>query len=252
MGTGALTARTDGETIPASDHNELTGALSVDLVPRNSSRISEDIAGQLGTSTLRWLRAYVKEYRVGIVTDDLKIYSPIAGEVWVERNATEVIKIKENLIEFIVSGSTVFSLTPTGIDWAVQPALSIPTTRIAAKGFSEDITTGTTVYASGTDAVDTVLTTISGKRYLVVGLMKEIGGLSSGLGFTGSTMNFRVNGSLVKNVGSYTPLNDGDPGIFPYTSFSYIYLATSNGAKTFGIEITNGYVKDISIQVTEL
>lgn len=114
MGTNTLTSRVDGNLIPASDHNELVQALLIDLVPRNNSRVPEDIIGSLGRSDLRWLRAFVKEYFIGAASNNLKIYEGAAGEVWIEKGSpSDSIRLKTNSIEIWVAGQmkTSFGLT---------------------------------------------------------------------------------------------------------------------------------------------
>ena len=59
MGTGTLTTAIDGTVIPADHHNELTSAIEGDFVPRNVSGVATTIAGEMGTSSLQWLRANI-------------------------------------------------------------------------------------------------------------------------------------------------------------------------------------------------
>lgn len=116
MGTNNLTTRSDGNTIPASDHNELVEALRIDLVPRNNSNAPEDIIGSLGRSDLRWLRAFVQEYRIGNATNNLRIYEGSDGEIWIDKNnGQEGIRIREEDIQFLINGSVVFTLGATSL-----------------------------------------------------------------------------------------------------------------------------------------
>jgi microcystin-dependent protein len=61
MGTDTIQTATDGTAIPADHHNSIKGALTVDLLPRNSSGVVTDEAGDLGSSTYEWKAAYVKD-----------------------------------------------------------------------------------------------------------------------------------------------------------------------------------------------
>lgn len=113
MGTGTLTSRSDGEIIPAADHNELVEAFTEELVPRNASRVATDLSGQLGTSAFRWIQAFVRDYFVGDAANNLKIYEGATGELWLERSSPsdEVIKIKSDEIELVVEGVSVLRFT---------------------------------------------------------------------------------------------------------------------------------------------
>jgi len=59
MGTDPITAASDGTVIPAADHNSLRSAFLEDLVPRNTSGIATTLAGDLGTSSLEFLKAHI-------------------------------------------------------------------------------------------------------------------------------------------------------------------------------------------------
>jgi len=115
MGTNTLSVATDGQVIPAAHHNELVTAIGGDFVPRNASRVPQDIIGQLGTSALRWLRTYSNEYYIGAAAQNLKIYEGASGEIWIERNASnkELIKLKNGSIELVVNNVTVATFSQT-------------------------------------------------------------------------------------------------------------------------------------------
>ena len=59
MGTNNLSTKNDGDVISADDPNQFKTALDSDLVPRNSSGVPTDEAGDLGTSSLKWRRAEI-------------------------------------------------------------------------------------------------------------------------------------------------------------------------------------------------
>ena len=114
MGENTLTARVDGNKIPANDHNELVQALQIDLVPRNNSRAPQDIIGQLGTSAVRWLRAYVKTYHIGDSANGLTISEAVAGEIHIKRGSSaEEIRLRNGALEFYIAGVKSFEITPT-------------------------------------------------------------------------------------------------------------------------------------------
>ena len=127
MGTGTLTSRSDGETIPSADHNELVDALSVDVVPRNTSRVATDIIGQLGTSLFRWLRIYVKEIFVGTAANNLKIYEGTSGELWLENPSNDSIRLLSGVTRFYIGTNLVASIDANGFNGADIKDNSIPT-----------------------------------------------------------------------------------------------------------------------------
>lgn len=138
MGDNALTSRVDGNVIPASDHNELVQALLIDLVPRNNSRVAEDIIGSLGRSDLRWLRSYIKEMYIGDSANNLKVYEGAAGELWLERNSNtdEIIKLKNGSIEMWVGGVLKGLIDSNGIDGQYLKNASVNLSKISNLGIT--------------------------------------------------------------------------------------------------------------------
>ena len=182
MGTNTLTGRTDGEKIPANDHNELVQALLIDLVPRNNSRVPQDIIGQLGTSALRWLRTYTKELFVGDAANNLKIYEGAANELWLQRDSlsNEIIRIRNGLIEMYIAGSLMFTLDATGINGAYMKGNSIPQDTLIAK----EIDTGTATGSVGGSLVEIAsarctINCIAGRTYLFGTTWTSLTGVSA-------------------------------------------------------------------------
>lgn len=64
MGTNTIPEATQGNIIPASDHNSIRTSMIGDWVPRNSSAVATDQAGDLGTNSLRWSTIYGKNLNV--------------------------------------------------------------------------------------------------------------------------------------------------------------------------------------------
>lgn len=128
MGDNALSTATPGQVIPSDHHNGLVQALLQNIVPRNASRVAEDLAGQLGTSAYRWLRAYIETYHIGTPSNNLLIYEGATGEIWIQRNdaSNETLRIKDGTIEAYIAGIKKFDVTSTGINWATQASKSIP------------------------------------------------------------------------------------------------------------------------------
>jgi len=59
MGVGSIADVSDGTVADASDLNQYSSALRQDNVPRNASGIATDLSGNLGQSSLQWLKAYI-------------------------------------------------------------------------------------------------------------------------------------------------------------------------------------------------
>lgn len=59
MGTNNIPSATDGNPIPASDHNSIQEALANDIVPRNTSGAPTANQGDLGSSTYPFKRAEI-------------------------------------------------------------------------------------------------------------------------------------------------------------------------------------------------
>ena len=133
MGSNALSVASPGQDIPSNHHNELVEAFLQNVVPRDASRVAVDLAGSLGTSALRWLRAYVQTYHIGTASNNLIIYEGATGEIWIQRNdaSSEIVKIKNGQIDLEIAGVKKFSVTNAGIDWATQANKSIPFQKVS-------------------------------------------------------------------------------------------------------------------------
>lgn len=59
MSTNTIPERQDGTTIFASWANDIRTAIYGDFVPRNTSAVATDQAGSLGSTTFKWLSAYL-------------------------------------------------------------------------------------------------------------------------------------------------------------------------------------------------
>jgi len=64
MGTGTLSARTNGQTIDENWFNIIRTALNQDLVPRSSAGIVTASAGSLGDAVTEWLYAYMTKLKL--------------------------------------------------------------------------------------------------------------------------------------------------------------------------------------------
>lgn len=60
MGTETAPTATDGTIITASHVNTLADMMQIDFVPRNSSGVPTDVAGALGSTSYKWLKAFIE------------------------------------------------------------------------------------------------------------------------------------------------------------------------------------------------
>lgn len=243
MGTGTLTSRSDGEKIPASDHNELVEALVGDYVPRNPSRAPQDIIGQLGTSVYRFLRAYIKEYFIGASANNLKIHEGATGEIWIENPNNDRIKIKDGSIELISNNVVRFRVNDSGIDWTVS---SIPISALPVTTNYTGTKSGTIV-STGTVDSTTINTTIN-RNYMMIVSYDSIRGAA---GET-SVVSFKVASGVVKSWDFDGGATDVD---YDYNTLTWVYKATSSGNKLFELFFdidTTGQAFGFHLQIVEL
>lgn len=184
MGTGTLTTRSDNDLIPASDHNEILEALSIDLVPRNASNAAQDIIGSLGTSAYRWLYAYVQQYYIGNSANNLRIYEGASGEIWINNGQNEIIKLKNGELSFEIDGTERFKVDANGVyhrdtsDVSLQTVYKEDDVRaLCGRGARIYTAELTTTWGSGEDGVfkNLYTTTVDGWAYLVYHRANNIG-----------------------------------------------------------------------------
>lgn len=73
MGNETIPERLSGQTIVKSFFNILRDVLASNHVPRNSSGVATDQAGDLGESSFRWGTSYLKEVIMGVVASGMKM-----------------------------------------------------------------------------------------------------------------------------------------------------------------------------------
>ncbi len=76
MGLGTLAVRSNGQTIDDTWYNVLRTAIIQDLLARNASGVVGDVEGSLGTSTVRWLTAYLASLKLSTATKQITISPP--------------------------------------------------------------------------------------------------------------------------------------------------------------------------------
>lgn len=225
MGTNTLSVATDGQVIPAAHHNELVTAIGGDFVPRNASRVPQDIIGQLGTSALRWLRTYSNEYYIGAAAQNLKIYEGASGEIWIERNASnkELIKLKNGSIEVIVNNVLVGNFQQTTLT-TPNEYLSYDAIKQKTKIVFANIAAG---YSSGYSNIhsSTLTGCIAGKKiYMQAGVTYNDAGA-----LTSADFRFMVNGVQLREWS-----DQGQSGI--NQSIFAVYNIPSNGSYTIALQ----------------
>jgi len=226
MGTNTLTARVDGNKIPANDHNELVQALLIDLVPRNNSRAPQDIIGALGTSALRWLRAYVSEYYVGNAANNLRIYEGAAGELWIENGLNNRVKIRSGIIEIWINNVLKGSFDSNGLEGALIKAQSVSNDSIAS---DKRFISGSVLVQSDLDTNDTlsslVLGVRNGYKYSINITMKNTAGADT----AGWPVLLTANAVLLNNFGGFATGATGETS----QTLTWIYTATTTANITF-------------------
>lgn len=79
MSSETIPTRSERQLSDGEWFNILNRVLSGDLLPRNSSGIVTDLAGQLGTDTLQWLRVRISSGHWS--AGDIKVIHPLNGEI---------------------------------------------------------------------------------------------------------------------------------------------------------------------------
>lgn len=258
MSDNALTIASSGQDIPASHHNELVTAFLQDIVPRNASRTAEDLAGALGTSALRWLRAYVQTFHVGTASANLTISEPVAGEMHILRDVNqEKIILKQDALEFYVSnvltfkmsntvsefyvgGVLKFRVNGTGIDWTVQANSTIPssklqevpTNKIEDRGYV--LTEFTTSFVGGSW---TLANSHTVGAYVGRKIISTVSGVMDGGGGTQLDVQVRINNVVVKTWSNIA--SDGD--LF-FRVLPYIHTALFTGFHLVNIYFRDGRI----------
>lgn len=103
MGTGNLTVRSAG-IFDETHLNEIISALLVDLVPRNSTGQTTDIAGGLGSSDFRYNRAFVESIVLGAVASGIKFDSDANG-LFFNANSAEMLRIGKHRNRITIDGT---------------------------------------------------------------------------------------------------------------------------------------------------
>lgn len=244
MSTNTLSAASDGQVIPAAHHNEIVTALIQDLVPRNTSRIPEDISGQLGTSALRWLRLFSKEFFLGTSSQNLKFYEGAVGEIWIERNSPtkETIKIKDGSIQFLIAGNLIATFDATTLT-APNEYLSYDAIKQKSKINFANVSSGYSASYANTYS-HTLNGCIAGKRIKIFANLNVLG-----VGGASGNIRIRVNTVAIRTWTSIV-------GPFPDETnklFLAVHTIPSDGNYTVEVQYQDceiGTVSEVLIEET--
>lgn len=222
MGTNSLSVASPGQDIPADHHNELVTAFLQEIVPRNASRVPTDLAGNLGTSALRFLRVFSANYHVGDAANNLKIYEGATGELWIERNSSsdELIKIKSDGVEILKGGVVVAKFEASTLT-TPEKYIDHDSLKTNYQKLISDVQTyGSTGNVNDLIYSETMNNCIAGKRIKWTDVHRIV---TSG----GGDIEFYINGNQIfeyNEVGSLDTVK-----VFTYT-------IPSNGNYTFSVE----------------
>lgn len=223
MGTNTIPSAINGNVIPPEHHNSLKEALGQDLVPRDTNGVPSDLSGQIGTSSYGWLRGFIREVLVGLPGDSLRIYSPVAGELWFEITNGDVIKMIQGSISFWTNNVKRFEITDSGINWGIISDKTIPNNSIQAK--SKKFTGQVINTPSGgwnTIVSKTITGAISGKNIhcFVTGFISSA---------SNSSLRYRILiDGIQKSIGEYSTQDGTEVNISACCALEYLIPSNNN------------------------
>ena len=208
MGSNTLTTRANGETIEASDHNEILQALRNDFVGRNSSNAPES-GKQLGTSVYPWGVGYMNALVLNGTSVDPSLISSKANRVVSGRTRIGAgpSKSTSNQIDFlradgasaaadILATATPLTVSINGVsttfsaDIALSSLSTAPATNNTADVNDTTISSDKYVGERGTeitlDAVGSEIISLSGQFIALKGASEIMFGYFEGSGSTGT------------------------------------------------------------------
>lgn len=135
MGTNNLSQKTAGvDEIRAADVNQYFTALAQVLVGRNSSGVPTDIAGSLGSSSIRWNQAFINAIFLGLTASGLSI----------EEDSGDII--------FKVGSTEVNNISATGIGGLFQAAqIQAAAMQAGVIGFNREVFTSNGTFTTQSD-----------------------------------------------------------------------------------------------------
>ena len=130
MGTNTIADVADATIADATDLNQYKTALVQDQYPRNVSGAITDIEGSLGSSSYRWLNAFIKKIYIGESASNNSMEEDASGNPIIKRNGVTVATFgtagSEPLGTVISSILTVAQFqTIKGTSWVLMDGSSI-------------------------------------------------------------------------------------------------------------------------------
>lgn len=95
MGTNTFTTKNPGDVISSDDPNQYKDGLTIDHIPRNSSGVATDLAGNLGSLLFRWARLFTNAITLGAIANGLKIEDD-SGDIVLKVDDTIVVRINSS------------------------------------------------------------------------------------------------------------------------------------------------------------
>lgn len=177
MGNNVIPVAVGGTTIPITDHNSIRTAMIGAWVPRNTSAVATDAAGDLGTSSIKWNNAYCNTYNVGDTSSGLAITENASNELSLEVGGSEVSKFDAN-----------------GLDGSGIKDATIPKSKMVSLGQQTSRHSFSTTSTSYTATSHSVTITTSGRPVLVLFYPSGVG--ASSYAISTSTAQTTITGSL--------------------------------------------------------
>ncbi len=193
MGSGTLTTRANLQTIDETWFNQFRNAFNQDLVPRNSSGVATDQGGSLGTSSLRFLNAYLLNMYLMDTSHYIKHIAPsgLANDYIVQWPGA--LPGSTVPLQITTGGILTFAQLPAGgiASDAVITAKILDANVTAAKLESNINLIGTTVRANSKNLVVSN-TNPSTNLAIIRGSITSAGVVSTGEGFSSSRSSVGV------------------------------------------------------------
>lgn len=203
MGSQTLPVRADTQTINENWFNVFRNALMQDQVPRNSSGVATDQAGSLGTSSLRFLNAYLMNQFLMTGSNYTKMLRASGGS---DHDLTWPNALPGSTLPIQVSaaGILTFAQLPTGgiADLAVtQAKLAARATgsTVAAGGVATSSSSGTftTTSTSAVDVTNLSVTITTTGRPVRIQLISSAEAATSVVGVTNGSGSSAAEGRFL-------------------------------------------------------
>jgi hypothetical protein len=233
MGVNSLATKASGNIIIPDDPNQYKQALNGDLVPRNTSGVVSASAGSLGTSSFKWLDAWLSQNLNadgdGTFLGKLKFGAAVKG-LSIEQDGDDVVIKRNSLI--------VARFNANGLD------VTYPST--ASTGISPQ------QFVSGTSFVDiddcsVSVTTANASQKVLVSLEPNSTSADSGIMVGGALPRGKVRlyrgasviyHTIIQGI-SRSDLGGGDAFYFPCSSFQRLDAPGAAGTYTYKLAVAN-------------